>query len=80
MKKINISINNETGINTLTGRQQLAKSWEEEKIDIALMSETQKISGGLETGTAWQNEYIAFFSTSIKPKTKDEQEEKKLKK
>jgi hypothetical protein len=69
---LNISLNNERRINTLTKRQQLAQSWDNEKIDIALMAETLKNTGGMEIGTVWGNEYIVFFSTGIKPKVKDE--------
>jgi hypothetical protein len=42
------------------------------------MSETQKNTGGMEMGTTWQNEYIAFFSTGVKPKTREDQETKRL--
>jgi murein L,D-transpeptidase YafK len=77
---LNISTNNERGINTLTKRQQLAYSWDKEKIDIAMMAETQKNTGGMESGKIWGNEYTAFFSTGIKPKVKDNEERKRLEK
>ena len=78
--KLNLCINNERGINTIAKRQQLAAEWEQEKIDIAIMAETQKNTGGVEEGTSWGNEYITFFSTGISPKKREEQEKKRQKK
>jgi hypothetical protein len=77
---LNISIDNERGINALAKRLQLAHSWEAEGVDVALMGETQKNTGGMETGASWSNEYVAFFSTGIKPKVREMQEKKRLEK
>jgi hypothetical protein len=73
-----MSINNERGINSIGKRQQLAKSWKNKKIDIAVMGETLKNSGGMEAGISWGNEYVAFFSTGIKPKEREEEEKKRI--
>ena len=75
--KLRICINNERGINTIAKRQQLSKDWEQEKIDIAIMAETQKNTGGIEEGPSWGNEYITFFSTGISPKKREEQEKRR---
>ena len=77
-QKLKLYANNERGINTIAKRQQLAASWQEEKIDVAMMGETQKNTGGMEQGTSWNNEYITFFSTGIHPKIREEQEKKRL--
>jgi hypothetical protein len=75
-KTIKISVNNERGMNAISKRQQLANQWEAEDIDVAMMGETNKNTGGMEDGSSWGNEYIVFFSTGVKPKTKEEQEKK----
>ena len=46
-QKFNIYINNERCINSIAKRQQLAKHWEAEKMDITMMGETQKNTGGM---------------------------------
>ena len=79
-QKLKIYANNERGINTIAKRQQLAASWLEEKIDVAMMGETQKNTGGMQQGPSWNNEYITFFSTGIHPKIREEQEKKRLNK
>ena len=78
-KKIMLTLCNERNINAIAKRQQLAQQWEAEKIDVALMSETNKNTGGMEDGSSWGNEYIVFFSSGIKLKTREEQEKKILK-
>jgi hypothetical protein len=75
---IKVSVNNERNMNAIAKRQQLAKQWEEEQIDLAMMGETNKNTGGMEDGPSWGNEYMVFFSTGVKPKVKDEQERKRL--
>ena len=75
---IKISVNNERNMNAIAKRQQLANQWEEERIDLAMMGETNKNTGGMEDGPSWGNEYIVFFSSGVKPKVKDEQERKRL--
>ena len=77
-KTIKLTVNNERGINAIAKRQQLARQWEEEEIDVALMGETNKNTGGMEDGSSWGNEYVVFFSTGIKPKVREEQETKRL--
>ena len=79
-QKFNIYINNERCINSIAKRQQLAKHWEAEKMDVTMMGETQKNTGGMEQGPVWANEYIVFYSTGIYPKTRGEQEKKRQKK
>ena len=43
--RIKVTIANVRGINAFGKRQQLAKQWEEDKVDIAMLSETQKTLG-----------------------------------
>ena len=64
------------GINSCGKRQILAAKWEKEKVDAALLTETQKNTGGQEKGGAWGN-YTVFFSTGICPKKREEMEKKK---
>ena len=61
------------GINSCGKRQILAAKWEREKIDIALLTETQKNTGGMEKEGAW-GKYTVFYSTGICPKKREEQE------
>ena len=79
-KKIMLTLCNERGINAISKRQQLAHQWVQDKIDVAMMNETNKNTGGMEDGISGGNEYIVFFSTGVKPKVKEEQENKRLKK
>jgi hypothetical protein len=75
--KINLTVENVRGINELSKRQQLAATWYNDNIDIALVSETQKNTGGMETGPTWGNEFIAFFSTGISPKARETAEKQR---
>ena len=79
-QKLHIYVNNERCINSIAKRQQLAHHWEAEKVDLAMMGETQKNTGGMEQGPMWAHEYLVFYSTGIHPKVREEQEKKRLKK
>ena len=61
------------GINACGKRQILSAKWEKEGIDIALLSEVQKNTGGMEKEGQW-GKYTVFFSTGINPKKREELE------
>ena len=62
------------GINSCGKRQILSTKWEKEGIDIALLSEVQKNTGGMEKEGQW-GKYTVFFSTGINPKKREELEQ-----
>ena len=64
------------GINACGKRQTLADKWEREGVDIALLTEVQKNTGGMEKEGQW-GKYTVFFSTSINPKKREEMEHKR---
>ena len=66
------------GINACGKRQILATKWEHEGIDIALLSEVQKNTGGMEKEGNW-GKYTVFFSTGINPKKREELEQRREK-
>ena len=61
------------GINASGKRQILSAKWEKEGIDIALLSEVQNNTGGMEKEGHW-GKYTVFFSTGINPKKREELE------
>ena len=69
---------NVRGINTLGKRQELARQWENDKVDVIIISETQKNTGGMEKGGPWCK-YECFISSGIRPKLRDDQEKKREK-
>ena len=48
--KIQCAACNVRGMNTLGKRRELADQCEKDKIDVAMLSETQKNAGGIEKG------------------------------
>ena len=66
------------GISACGKRQILSAKWEKEGIDVALLSEVQKNTGGMEKEGQW-GKYTVFFSTGIDPKKREEQEQKREK-
>ena len=64
------------GINSGGKRQTLSKKWEKEGIDIALLTEVQKNTGGMEKEGQW-GKYTVFFSTNINPKKKEEMDNRR---
>lgn len=57
----------------------LGAKWEKAGIDIALLSEVQKNTGGMEKEGQW-GKYTVFFSTGINPKKREELEQNREKK
>ena len=51
--KIQFTACNVRGINALGKRQELARQWAKNDIDIAMLSETQNNTGGMEAGGPW---------------------------
>ena len=68
---------NAEGIARPEKREELARKWEEAKLDISLMPETQHNSVGCEQFPAW-GKYIIFYSSSIEPDTKAKEEAKRV--
>jgi len=66
------------GINACSKRQILSAKWEREGIDAALLSEVQQNIGGIEKEGQW-GKYTVFYSTSISPPKREEQEQKREK-
>ena len=52
----------------------LANKWEKECVDLALLTEVQKNTGGMEKEGQW-GKYTVFFSTGINPKKREEMEQ-----
>ncbi len=67
------------GINASGKRQILSTKWEKEGIDIAMLSEVQKNTGGTEKEGHW-GKYTVFFSTGINPKKREELEQSRERK
>ena len=67
---------NAEGIDRPGKREDMARKWEEAKLDIALIPETQHNTGGGEQFPAW-GKYTVFYSTSIDPDTKAKEEAKR---
>ena len=67
------------GINASGKRQILSAKWEKEGVDIALLSEVQKNTGGMEKEGHW-GKYTVFFSTGINPKKREELEQSRERK
>ena len=72
-ENLNAITANIRGINACGKRQILSAKWEKEGIDIALLSEVQKNTGGMEKEGQW-GKYTVFFSTGINPKKREELE------
>ena len=64
------------GINACGKRQTLADKWEREGVDIAMLTEVQKNTGGMEKEGQW-GKYTVFFSTGVNPKKREEMEHKR---
>jgi len=67
------------GINASGKRQIPSTKWEKEGVDIALLSEVQKNTGGMEKEGQW-GKYTVFFSTGINPKKREELEQSRERK
>ena len=78
-ENLNAITANIRGINACGKRQILSGKWEKEGIDIALLSEVQKNTGGMEKEGHW-GKYTIFFSTGINPKKREEHEQNREKK
>ena len=75
-ENLNAITANIRGINSCGKRQILSDKMEKEGIDIALLSEVQKNTGGMEKEGQW-GKYTVFFSTGINPKKREELEQKR---
>ena len=71
--KLNTVVANVRGIKSLGARQQLAKQWEKYKVEVALLREMQRNTGGIDQGSQWGN-FVCFYSTGISPKIIETQE------
>ena len=70
--KLSTVVANIRGINSWGKRQRLAKQWERETVDMALLSETQTNTGGIEQGSQWGN-YVCFYTTGFSPTLRETQ-------
>ena len=75
-ERLNAITANIRGIHTSGKRQILANEWEQEGIDIALLTEVQRNIGGMEKGGPC-GKYTVFFSTGICPEKSEEQENRR---
>ena len=60
-EKIQLIACNIRETNALSKMQGLAKQWKHDKVDVAVISETQKNTGGMESGGPW-SKYACFLS------------------
>ena len=63
------------GINTCGKRQTLANKWEKECVDLALLTEVQKNTGGMEKEGNW-GKFIVLYSMGIDPKKRKNKNKK----